>query len=69
MIFVSGYQDFSYVKQALSLKAYSYVLKPMDDKELIAALQKVKQDLDDESKRRDVEEAYQHMIPMVKMIC
>ncbi|WP_339282071.1 response regulator [Paenibacillus sp. FSL H8-0282] len=66
VIFVSGYQDFSYVKQALSLKAYSYVLKPMDDKELIAALQKVKQDLDDESKRRDVEEAYQHMIPMAK---
>lgn len=54
------------MKQALSLKAYSYVLKPMDDKELIAALQKVKQDLDDESKRRDVEEAYQHMIPMAK---
>lgn len=66
MIFVSGYQDFSYVKQALSLKAYSYVLKPMDDSELIAALQKVRQDLDDERKRRDVEEAYQHMIPMAK---
>lgn len=66
VIFVSGYQDFSYVKQALSLKAYSYVLKPMDDSELIAALQKVRQDLDDERKRRDVEEAYQHMIPMAK---
>lgn len=66
VIFVSGYQDFSYVKQALSLKAYSYVLKPMDDNELIAALQKVRQDLDDERKRRDAEEAYQHMIPMAK---
>ncbi|GGH14423.1 response regulator [Paenibacillus segetis] len=66
VIFVSGYQDFSYVKQALSLKAYSYVLKPMDDNELIAALRKVKQDLDDEYKRRDVEEAYQHLIPMAK---
>lgn len=66
IIFVSGYQDFSYVKQALSLKAYSYVLKPMDDHELIVALQKVRQDLDDDRKRRDVEEAYQHMIPMAK---
>ncbi|WP_028544071.1 response regulator [Paenibacillus taiwanensis] len=66
IIFVSGYQDFSYVKQALSLKAYSYVLKPMDDNELIAVLQKVKQDLDDERKRRETEEAYQHMIPMAK---
>ncbi|TQR47027.1 response regulator [Paenibacillus popilliae] len=66
IIFVSGHQDFSYVKQALSLKAYSYVLKPMNDDELIAALEKVKQDLDDDRKRRDVEEAYQHMIPMAK---
>ncbi|MFD3273170.1 response regulator [Paenibacillus dendritiformis] len=66
VIFVSGYQDFSYVKQALSLKAYSYVLKPMDDNELIAALQKVKQDLENERKRRDVEEAYERMIPMAK---
>lgn len=66
IIFVSGYQDFSYVKQALSLKAYSYVLKPMDDKELVAALLKVREDLDEEHKRREVEEAYQHMIPMAK---
>lgn len=66
VIFVSGYQDFSYVKQALALKAYSYVLKPMDDKELITALQKVREDLDEEQQRREVEEAYQHMIPMAK---
>ncbi|EPY14012.1 response regulator [Paenibacillus alvei] len=66
IIFVSGYQDFSYVKQALSLKACSYILKPMDDNELIANLQKVKQELDDERKRRDAEEAFQHMIPMAK---
>ncbi|RIX52472.1 response regulator [Paenibacillus nanensis] len=66
IIFVSGYQEFSYVQQALSLKAYSYVLKPMDDSELIASLMKVKRDLDEEQKRREVEEAYQQMIPMAK---
>lgn len=66
IIFVSGFQEFSYVKQALSLKAYSYVLKPMNDNELIAALLKARQDLDNERKRRDVEEAYQRMIPMAK---
>ena len=31
VVFVSGHQDFHYVKQALSLKACSYVLKPMDE--------------------------------------
>lgn len=66
IIFVSGYQEFSYVQQALSLKAYSYVLKPMEDSELIASLMKVKQDLDEELKLREVEEAYQDMIPIAK---
>ncbi|MEC3556872.1 response regulator, partial [Bacillus thuringiensis] len=47
IIFVSGYQEFSYVQQALLLKAYSYVLKPMNDRELVASLIKVKRDLDE----------------------
>lgn len=66
IIFVSGYQEFSYVQEALSLKAYSYVLKPMNDKELISSLLKVKRDLDEERKQREVETAYHEMIPIVK---
>ncbi|WP_328805164.1 response regulator transcription factor [Paenibacillus albicereus] len=48
VIFVSGYQDFQYVKQALQLRAWGYVLKPMDDQELEAALLKLVQQLDAE---------------------
>ncbi|WP_371825290.1 response regulator [Paenibacillus soyae] len=66
IIFVSGFQEFSYVQQALSLKAYSYVLKPMDDSELVASLMKVKRDLDEERKRHEVEAAYRQMIPIAK---
>ncbi|SMF66433.1 two component transcriptional regulator, AraC family [Paenibacillus uliginis N3/975] len=66
IIFVSGYQEFSYVQQALSLKAYSYVLKPMNDSELVSSLLKVKRDLDEEMKQREVEKAYHEMIPIVK---
>lgn len=66
IIFVSGYQEFSYVQQALSLKAYNYVLKPMDDSVLVSSLLKVKQDLDEENKQREVEVAYQQMIPIAK---
>ncbi|WP_249435640.1 helix-turn-helix domain-containing protein [Paenibacillus sp. Marseille-Q4541] len=47
LIFVSGYQDFAYVKEALSLQAYSYVLKPMDDHELITVLQKITNELNE----------------------
>ncbi|OAB45820.1 response regulator [Paenibacillus antarcticus] len=66
VVFVSGYQDFHYVKQALSLKACSYVLKPMDDEELIASLHQIVQDLQTEEKRKDEEEQYYHMKPMAK---
>lgn len=66
IIFVSGYQEFSYVQEALSLKAYSYVLKPMNDKELVSSLLKVKRDLDEDMKQREVEQAYHEMIPIVK---
>ncbi|MBE9913150.1 response regulator [Paenibacillus donghaensis] len=61
VIFVSGYQDFNYVKQALSLNAYSYVLKPMDDMELIEALKKVVKELDLEKQRERTEQAYRQI--------
>ncbi|AJS61241.1 response regulator [Paenibacillus sp. IHBB 10380] len=63
IIFVSGYQDFSYAKQALSLHAVNYLLKPMDDQELIDSLIKVRADLDQERVRQDT---YGQMVPIVK---
>lgn len=66
IIFVSGYQDFGYVKQAIALNACSYVLKPMDDNELIDALNKVRRELDRQRQRQETEMAYKKMIPMVK---
>ncbi|WP_068776958.1 response regulator [Paenibacillus sp. FJAT-26967] len=65
IIFVSGHQDFAYVKEALSLKACSYVLKPMDDSEMIQSLEAVIQDLDRDQKRRKTERAFEQMRPIV----
>lgn len=66
VIFVSGYQDFNYVKQALTLNAVSYVLKPMDDKELVDSLTKVREELDRERKSHETVQAYKQMVPIVK---
>ncbi|HIW33985.1 MAG TPA: response regulator [Candidatus Paenibacillus intestinavium] len=66
IIFVSGYQDFNYIKQALSLNACSYVLKPMDDNELIESLKKLRLELDEEKKLVEAEQLYKSMIPIVK---
>lgn len=65
VIFVSGHQDFGYVKEALSLKACSYVLKPMDDNELIQSLETIIGDLNREQKRRKTERAFEQMRPIV----
>lgn len=41
IIFFSSYQDFSYVKKALSLNATNYILKPIDPEEFKNTMQKV----------------------------
>lgn len=45
-IVVSGYDDFQYAKHALRYKAVDYLLKPVDPKELNAALQNCKSGLE-----------------------
>ncbi|RJX41460.1 helix-turn-helix domain-containing protein [Paenibacillus pinisoli] len=45
-VFISGYQDFDYAKQALDMKADAYLLKPLDDDELIDILRRVVAELD-----------------------
>ncbi|SDD18231.1 Helix-turn-helix domain-containing protein [Paenibacillus sp. UNCCL117] len=51
VVFVSGYRDFQYVKEALALQAYSYVLKPMNEEELIESLDRIRKDLDEARER------------------
>ena len=63
---MSGYQDFSYVKQAIALNACNYVLKPMEDQELIEELTKVRIELDRLRDRKETERAYQLMVPILK---
>lgn len=40
LIFVTAYQDFAYVKQALQLHALDYLVKPVIEKELIEVMNK-----------------------------
>ncbi|MBD2867436.1 response regulator transcription factor [Paenibacillus arenilitoris] len=45
-VVVSGYDDFQYAKHALRYRAVDYLLKPVDPKELNAALLKCKNELE-----------------------
>ncbi|MBY9079142.1 response regulator [Paenibacillus sp. HN-1] len=50
-VFISGYQDFQYAKQALDLKANAYILKPVDDEEIVSVLRAVVGELELERRK------------------
>lgn len=42
VVIVSGYSDFSYAKQAMRYGVFNYMLKPIDDEELISTIEEIK---------------------------
>ncbi len=48
VIIMSGYDDFEYIKKALEIKVFSYLLKPMRPDELIEAVQNVIKAIEEE---------------------
>lgn len=57
-VILSGYDEFSYVKEAIKYNIKDYILKPIDEGDIIQLLQKLRRQLLDElaaSRERDVE--------------
>ncbi|MCP3776136.1 response regulator transcription factor [Paenibacillus sp. MZ04-78.2] len=53
VIILTGFDDFDYAQQALRLKAYDFILKPVTAADLRALLKKVKGELDEETRQRE----------------
>lgn len=67
VVFVSGYKDFEYAKQAIKVSACAYLLKPVDDRELHETLSQLVARLDAE--RRTAEGAVQPLqgaLPLIE---
>ncbi|MEF7611490.1 response regulator [Enterococcus casseliflavus] len=61
VIFISGFEEFSYVKESLRLEAVDYLLKPVQQTELVEVLQRIKGKLDQDQKKNDfIEEIGYH---------
>ena len=50
-VVLSGYSDFSYAKEAIGLDVDAYLLKPLDDEELMQVLSQVRLKLEEEASR------------------
>lgn len=53
IIVLSGFDDFSYAKEAISCGAISYILKPVDSQELITAINNAIASVNQEEKPRN----------------
>lgn len=65
-IYVSGYEDFHYAKQAIQMNANGYVLKPVDDEEIYQVLSEVKAELDLMRKERAADSIMEKSLPLVR---
>lgn len=66
VVFISGYEDFQYAKEALRLGACDYVLKPVNGMELAKVLEEVRQKLASQLERHRLEETYSRSIPYLR---
>jgi len=62
IIFISGHEDFGYAKEAIAISASAYLLKPVEDGELIRLLESVCREVEAE---RAKEQAYSKVLSLV----
>ncbi|AZN40118.1 response regulator transcription factor [Paenibacillus albus] len=62
VIIMSGYSDFSYAQKAVRCGAYGYVLKPVEERELLEIVHKCVEDLENDSKQASILEEMQGQI-------
>lgn len=72
VIILTGYDQFEYAQQAIKLRVYEYILKPVSARLLSETLQKVKMELDNEHDRmknfNNMQTQFQETLPLMKEI-
>lgn len=67
IIFFSGYDDFDYVKQALSLQAVDYILKPVNPIEFQKVIALVLERMEKENARQQQNQQFQRMFVLTRL--
>ncbi len=64
-VILTGYAEFGYARQAMQMQVLDYMLKPVQEKELVAILKKISQDYQRDKKER--QEKYDFHITQILM--
>lgn len=69
-VIFSGFDQFTYAKQAISLNVFEYILKPINAQELSQVLLRLREDLDQERRTQQdialLEQHYQEHLPLLR---
>ena len=62
VIILSGYEDFNYAKRAIALNVSDYLLKPVNEEELVSAVKKLQKQIENEQERSQEWENTEYLI-------
>lgn len=62
IVIISGHDEFEYAKEAVRLNVIDYILKPVDEDELLVTIEKVIQILNDRANKSHVEKLHQKVM-------
>ncbi|MEG2001138.1 MAG: response regulator, partial [Evtepia sp.] len=65
-IYMSCYEDFDYVKQAIDHEVTGYILKPIDPTELLQAVRKVIEEINQNQKHENMDKLLQESLPIFR---
>ena len=67
VIFISAYTNFEYAKKAITLGAFGYITKPLNEEELLNEVRKCKEKIDSERKTQSILSTYQESAQQKKL--
>ncbi len=60
IIFLTAFDEFSYAKKAISVRAIDYVLKPYDENELMLVIEEAMRMVEEQDQRKEIDQFFQN---------
>ncbi|OME77630.1 hypothetical protein BK120_25480 [Paenibacillus sp. FSL A5-0031] len=68
VVFMSAYSEFAYAKQAIEQGCFNYLLKPVNEEELLQTLEKCSKRLEERERERSLQQAYDQSMMLLEWV-